>query len=308
MPAISNARQHALSRQSINNRMAKMQENNEKVNTGKAVKDFSKLKSREIYALFNSYEISKSTATKTEIYSGVLEKIEATNRALERIKEVITAARRTVIQSERNPQKAQYIELIKQGLGNIEGELNTHVHGKYIFAGSHSDIKPVNGIRFDSNIRWDLKKLDFVPTANYYRGNDYLEKLEIFPGEVIEFGILANDPVFQEIIAGMNYIKDGLQDNNHAMLKQGMELLEKNDEGILVKISKLGQIGDRISENKELQENRHETAEMALQKITDADIIELAMERNQLSEAVQADISTANELKKMTESVINMLR
>jgi flagellar hook-associated protein 3 FlgL len=308
MPSISSARQHELSRKSINNRLAKMQENNEKVSTGKAVKDFSKLKSREIYSLFNNYETSKSTATKKEVYTSVLEKIEASNRALERIKEVMTAARRTVIQSERNPQKAAYIELIKQGLGNIEGELNTNVHGKYIFAGSRSDIKPVSGIRFDSNIRWDLQKLEFVPTANYYRGNNYLEKLEIFPGEVVEFGILANDHVFQEIIAGMNYIKTGLEDNDPITIKKGLELLEKNDERILGKISRLGQLGNRISENKELQQSKHDDAENALQEITAANILELAMERNQLSEVVQAEIATTTELKKMTESVINTLR
>lgn len=100
----------------------------------------------------------------------------------------------------RSATQAQYpvfAEQLKGKLNNIAGLLNTNISGRYLFAGSKTDTRPVIEPVPDSLIPG-------VGDDSYYRGNNEKLTARVSENFLMEYGVKANDPGFQNLIAGIN--------------------------------------------------------------------------------------------------------
>lgn len=95
-----------------------------------------------------------------------------------------------------------YVDQSDQLLKRVEKTLNHTFQGERIFGGSMTNIVPVSDLTLASNIV-------LFPTANYYKGDFYTTTQSISPDQEVSDKYNAGHPIFQNLIAAINYIKVG---------------------------------------------------------------------------------------------------
>jgi flagellar hook-associated protein 3 FlgL len=91
-------------------------------------------------------------------------------------------------------EEMNFEQILKDGLKNIENALNSSFMGRYIFAGSQTNVIPVRDIVIYSNI------INGEATNNYCLADDYKTILRADDSLVIEYGVTAHEEAFQKAI------------------------------------------------------------------------------------------------------------
>ncbi len=88
----------------------------------------------------------------------------------------------------------------------LQSELNHSSYGRFLFSGSRTTIEPVSDILHNSNV------IDNQVTANYYQGDDF-DNCVYIDANSFPYGVKANDPGFQKLIAGLHILKNSQKDD-----------------------------------------------------------------------------------------------
>jgi flagellar hook-associated protein 3 FlgL len=93
----------------------------------------------------------------------------------------------------------QLSETIKnQYFPAIADNLNTNFQGRYLFAGSKTNVRPVANLENHTNV------INNSITANYYQGNGDILTAKVSDNLNLAYGINADNAAFRNIIAGAN--------------------------------------------------------------------------------------------------------
>ena len=95
------------------------------------------------------------------------------------------------------------VESMLESVGEV---LNKRFNSHYLFAGNRADVKPVDIDLTSPNIDAAGNVTD-----EYYDGDKQTRKEEIADSRVLEYGIRADDPAFQEFIGALFYMQRGAQ-------------------------------------------------------------------------------------------------
>lgn len=184
--------------------------------------------------------------------------------------------------------------LTKTLLGEIKFLLNTSYQGEKLFAGGKTDVTDVVGdIENTSNI------IAAVPSANYYNGDGVKLSYKISQDKTLEYGITADDPVFQTFIAAHHYMLSGTFNLAVDMLNQ-----TKTELGFL--IAKLGTNSAAVSDQIDIYDAQHTSLMVDIANVEETDIMEKMMELSAIQLQLQASFSVVSKLSNL--SLVNYLR
>lgn len=268
----------------IATKTTELQRISQSISDGRTVKKYTDLDAMEAYKSTYYQEVQDNSANMGKICRGVSDKIRVMDKTLQHLAEITNSANIAVIQSIINPNKQPYIQVISQTLITVAAQLNVEYNGQYLFSGSKIDVKPVSDINHNTNLIIDLDNNKLVPTANYYQGDDYINSIEIFPGEVVQYGITAGDATFQKMIAGLHYVRDGLSNNNKDIINTGKQFLQTAISEIQEKIMQLGFADQLVEEHKSLYTQAGSDAMGRIKDLVDVDLIASSFELRQLEE------------------------
>lgn len=172
--------------------------------------------------------------------------------------------------------------LADSSLDVISGSLNERINSSYIFAGSKTNIQPVN----------DLKRVNSVvggeSTVNYYNGDEFKAAVDASRSLRVEYGITASDPAFRDLIGAINKAKDAeAQGKKENLVQAGVEL-DAAIEQLIALRSNLGGDYKIIEQSLDIQDKARVNFEQKLAEVKEPDIVELTIQTSAETSALTA--------------------
>lgn len=133
---------------------------------------------------------------------------------------------------------------LMQSLG---AQLNTSQEGRYLFGGTKTDVPPVVS-PIPSNA------ITGIPDDIYYQGNNQNLSAKVQENYDVDYGVRANDPAFQKLIAAMNLGLAGDSANSSQQLSESTEMIKQALDEIIALRAKVQQNTVNITDINE----RHE--------------------------------------------------
>ena len=123
--------------------------------------------------------------------------------ALSSVTDLITQFRAQLTESSNNlgSGSSTLQETAKQILSEFASQLNTQYEGRYVFAGSATDQKPV-----------DISALPATPSSpttadtSYYQGNSDITSVRAASEQTIQYGVTADNPAFEKALRALNLV------------------------------------------------------------------------------------------------------
>lgn len=107
-------------------------------------------------------------------------------------------------------------------LDKIATQLNVRFDGRYLFAGSKTNTKPIADIQ-TTNIT-EINGTS-TATANYYSGDSDIASVRSSDSEIVEYGVLASDDAFKHLIGAAHLAISGHVNNNDTTLQSAMDMV-----------------------------------------------------------------------------------
>jgi flagellar hook-associated protein 3 FlgL len=210
--------------------MAAVGELNSQISSGKRVSDFRGLSEggniERVLAFQGQLRESNNFLQNNKVIST---RLLATSAAMDNIVKLAEDFRNTLI-VQRSPggNTLPMQEIVASTLGQIKGELNTNVAGRYIFAGSKTDLPAVGNITSSTNLNSEGK-----PTAYYYDGDSVNFTARITTTLEISYGTTADDPAFQQLIGAVHLAKRGNETSNNEDYEKALVMINDAISGLI---------------------------------------------------------------------------
>ncbi len=170
-------------------------------------------------------------------------------------------------------------------LDNIAGALNINFDGRFLFAGSRTDTKPVQNVQA-SNI--DYSGSTPSSTASYYQGDNDIPSVKSIDSIDVPYGILANDKSFQDLIAAAHLAIKAESENSKVELNQALDMVN-NAINELASIRAVGNIAiDNLNKNNKSLQNAKLITQGNLNALSQTDIVQATAQMSSLQAIVQA--------------------
>ena len=122
------------------------------------------------------------------------------------------------------------VEIASQTLEQIVSTLNSQSGGRYIFSGSAVTTTPVSLSDYTGTAPIALPS---VSNLSYYKGNDYLQSVEVSDGFTVEYGVTADNESFEKLIRSLDLvINNQTASDPEEALKEAYTLLGDSLDGI----------------------------------------------------------------------------
>jgi flagellar hook-associated protein 3 FlgL len=169
----------------------------------------------------------------------------------------------------------------KSMLDDVAGKLNIKFDGRYLFAGTKSDTKPVPDVQI-SNI------VDGEATASYYAGNSDKASIKISNSEELEYGIAGDEAGFQKLIGALHLAIEGHNNNDDDLLGQAMDMVNDAVSDLASIRSTLGSAQNAITEANATHSQTELLVKQNLVNISQTNIVEATTKMSELQATVQA--------------------
>ncbi len=188
----------------------------------------------------SSYEFKLSVTTQyVESNTQAIARLETMNGAVGSVISVTNELQSLITQA-RGATQAQYpifAQAAMSKLDQIAGFLNTNIGGRYLFAGTKTNVPPVMS-PVPNNVNLG------VPDTNYYQGNTTDQSVRAQENIEVSYGIRADNIAFQNLVASVHMFVDGLNNNKMVNIEAALELSNAAQEGLNAVQSKIN--GDSV--------------------------------------------------------------
>lgn len=210
----------------------------------------------------------------------ILTRLMTTDQSVNSIITIASEAKSTITLMQ-NPlnKNIQLSQLAKTYLTSIADNLNIKFEGRYLFAGTNTNIKPIKDLSINSNL------INNQITANYYQGNNNDLSVNLSSELTINYNIKGNDPAFKKLIGALNKIIIADQFKDQSMIKEANNLL---DETINSLIQMQLKIGNNIKSVENLQDQYEEADRYLAQNLADYEGIDLLQVTDKLNKDIAA--------------------
>ncbi|MGQ9365020.1 flagellin [Azospirillum sp. ST 5-10] len=184
---------------------------------------------------------------------------------------------------------AESIKTEAQGLlEEFAALLNTQQEGRYLFGGSRTDQAPVSVDAADYPAATTPSSAD----TSYYSGDGTISYFQASDELIVEYGVTAADPAFEQALRALNLIANMDTDPvDSDLLAEAYDLSDEAADGLTVVQTKLG----AASETLERTIDRHVEEQLVLQTQVDdlrsVDLAEATVRLSQLQASLEATMS-----------------
>lgn len=192
-------------------------------------------------------------------------------------------------------------------MSEIQDFLNVKVNGQYIFAGSKTNVQPVQ-IGAPPNDLSSVPQWNAANTATtaepsfYYHGDDTDQKARINENLTVNYGVKASDPAFEKLIRAVRIIRstDLTDPDAKTKYQNALDLVTQASDGVQAlqlnvgtKQQQLATTGDQLKETKNFLDGTVSDIEMA-------DTSTAVAQLNQDQTMLQAAYTTVVRLSSLT--------
>ena len=171
-------------------------------------------------------------------------------------------------------------------MDKIAGALNVKFDGRYLFAGSKTNTQPVVNIQ-TSNID-DATTNPISLNTDYYTGDNNIASTKSSDSEVVEYGILASNPAFRDLIAAAHLAIQGHAAGDDATLAKATDLVNTS----IAELASTRAIGLIAVDNLKKSNATHQSFQLLVQgnldEISQTDIVQATSKMSELQAIVQA--------------------
>ena len=200
-------------------------------------------------------------------------------------------------------------EIAELKMDEISMFLNTKINGRFLFAGTKTDTKPIEEGNLASAPTFNADGVTTTaePTF-YYKGDDGQVKARIDEGVELEYGINANESGFEKLIRSLRIIKStSLTDANaNGKFLHTLDLINQASDEITAVELKTGIRFKQLDNVNNYLENTKAVLQGVVTDIERADTFETVAELNQVQTQLEASYTTAVRVSNL--SLANFLR
>jgi flagellar hook-associated protein 3 FlgL len=263
---------------------------NLKISTGKAAHTYAEL-GADSGRLMRTETALKRSEMFAEQNTRLGHELNLMDGALATVEEIAQEFQQTLI-ARRSDAGGDNVPLDLEAQGMIDrvvGELNLKVDGRYVFGGSRTDTPPVDAAQITTNAGDDL----------FYQGDGIPPSARIDVDSDAAYGVLANDPGFRDLLAGLKTAIAG-HGGDDALLQDAAALAEKAVDGVIAKRSQLATVTARVESIRASQEGTALYLKDALSDIVDTDIPATMAQISQDQVSLEASYSIMSRLGRLS--------
>jgi flagellar hook-associated protein 3 FlgL len=194
------------------------------VSTGKRSQNYAAI-AVDSYRLVSLESVKARTTQYAENIKQVDQRLEVMETSVSQIFDVASRFK-TMLQSALNgestpldtPQEAATAR------AQVAGLLNVQYGDRYLFAGSRTDMQPVD---VDG---WTVPVMPLVPPlatveGDYYRGDSVTATVEADKGVTVSYGVTADEPAFEYVMRAMHYVETAGAPADRNVLETALALI-----------------------------------------------------------------------------------
>lgn len=196
----------------------------------------------------------------------------------------------------RNDASGDHIPLESEAysaLDNIAGKLNIKFDGRYLFAGSKTNTKPI------SDLSSSTLNADDTPNASYYSGDSDAPSVRASETQTINYGVTANEDAFQELIGAIHLAIKANTNDSDIQFSSAIDMLNSSVEKLASVRSKVVSAVDNLEGINVQHGNSNVFISENLTKISQTDIVEATTRMSELEAIVQASYLAFNRISNL---------
>ena len=182
-------------------------------------------------------------------------------------------------------------------LETLASLLNMQYEGRYIYAGSATDSAPVS-----------VDSADYPPMTSptttdtsYYSGNSDIASAKVADGTMIEYGITADNDVFEQTLRAFNLAANASTNPvDENSLQEAAELLQSAASGIAELQNQVSYTQDKLSNIVDMHTDFQLTAEAMVIDLGEVDLAAAVITIETLSSQLEASYSITSQLADMS--------
>ena len=198
-------------------------------------------------------------------------------------------------------------EIAATKLSEIEDFLNVKINGRYLFAGSKTNVKPVQAPELDDSAT--PPAIAFTSNATtaqpswYYQGDDNTLSTRINEGVELAYGIQADDPGFEKAIRAIRIVHAEslpLDTNGEARLQHALDLINEAEEQLKNLELNIGIKLEQLSSTNQQLKKTKDYADGIVSDLESANTFEAVAELTQNQSMLEASYAVLVKLSKLT--------
>ncbi len=195
-------------------------------------------------------------------------------------------------------------------ISEIEDFLNVRVNGRYLFAGTKTDTKPVQPGTMSTAPTYDGSFNTTAEPAFYYQGDDAIQKARIDEGVVLNYGVTAADSGFEKLIRSVRILRStditGGDANYLSKIQEGLDLINAAEDRLQeLELSVGSKVQQLNSTTNNLKDSRN-FINGIISDLESADTFQAVAELTQDQTMLEASYATVVRLSDLT--LTNFLR
>lgn len=203
----------------------------------------------------------------------IISRLQVMDLAVQQLEDVAAeAAQQIVIERSSSGANFDLGGFARSALQQIEQSLNTKQGGRSLFAGSKTNLDPVQNLELNSNI------INGEVNDSYYQGDNLLFSVQASEQLQLEYGVKANEPAFQKLIGGLHLAIAAEQSGVDLDMQRAAELIEES-------VRELTEVRSRVNSDiitLRSANDRHEKLKLQLNEtlndITGVDVVEASIQ------------------------------
>ena len=226
-------------------------------------------------------------------------RIESMLNSMDALGDVLSEVRslvREVLDDGTTPDGMDKNEIADLNMDQVALFLNLKMNGRFLFAGTKTDTKPVVPEDLASAPTFNADGVTTTAEPSfYYKGDDNQVKARIDEGLTLEYGVRANDAAFEKLIRAIRLVKStSLTDANASgKFQHALDLLNQSEDEIAAVELKTGIRFQQLdTTNKNLADTKS-ILDGVVDEIERADTFEAVAVLNQVQNQLEASYTTA---------------
>lgn len=190
----------------------------------------------------------------------------------------------------------------KSMLDQIASLLNVQQDGRYLFAGSRTDTRPVDESALP--VSFTIPSADGSASA-YYQGDSVKLSVQADENYSVDYGVTADDPAFEQAIRALQMVIVG-PPNDPATLDEALRVTNQAIDGVSNVRTRIGDSRAALDSANKRHDEFQLFAEKTISDIQNADVTQVISKLNSDQVALEASFTALGRLSQLTLS--NFLR
>ncbi len=182
----------------------------------------------------------------------------------------------------------------KSALESVVSLMNTQLDGRYLFAGSAVDTKPVDISSIEGSTATSASALD------YYQGDEQVASVRVSSSRVISYGVTANDSSFRQALWAISTIANGSTDSTS--VTDAINSLTSSISDMANVQTKLSLDASDLKEAVSSQEDYQTSTADVISTLADVDITTVAANMSNYEAQLQAAYAAIGKIAKLSLS------